>query len=50
LIPSAAEKILVSLGVNSEELVLSEISQWGNLEVGKQIKKGDPVFPRLEKK
>ncbi len=50
LIPSSAEKILVSLGVNSKEFVLSEISKWGNLETGQQTKKGEPVFPRLEKK
>ncbi|HRH23075.1 MAG TPA: methionine--tRNA ligase [Candidatus Magasanikbacteria bacterium] len=49
LIPSAAEKILVSLGVESGKLVLSEITKWGNLEAGQKIKKGDPVFPRLEK-
>ncbi len=50
LIPSSAEKILSSLGVDCEKLSLTDITKWGILEPEQQTKKGEPVFPRPEKK
>jgi methionyl-tRNA synthetase len=48
IIPSSAEKILVSLGVDAKNLgQLSEEQVWGKLKEGAIIKKGEILFPRL---
>ncbi len=50
--PETAEKIFAQLGLNIEtELAkpLSELQQWVDLTVGNEIKKQDPLFPRLVK-
>jgi len=51
VMPSTADKILTSLGQEdwkNEEY--KELIDWGRLEVGTEVKRGDNLFPRLEKK
>ncbi len=49
--PNTAEKILLSLGVDKDMLQsLDKETQWGKLAEGAIIKKGEILFPRLEKK
>lgn len=50
LVPSLAEKILKRFRDDPKKLLLSDVTPWGNLEVGQKIEKGDQIFPRLEKK
>ena len=50
IIPDSAEKILNSLGVeNVKDLILDEEKECGRLAVGTKVKKGEMLFPRLEK-
>ncbi len=50
VIPEAAGKILNQLGIDVEKLESLDVeSQWGRLEVGSKVEKGDALFPRLEK-
>ncbi len=49
IIPETAEKILYSLGIDVDNLEDLEVEkEWGRLEPGTKIKKGDMLFPRLE--
>ncbi|MEK7623998.1 MAG: methionine--tRNA ligase [Patescibacteria group bacterium] len=48
IIPTSAEKILVSLGIDSTQLsTLEEEQTWGGLKKGAIINKGSILFPRL---
>ncbi|MFA6427378.1 MAG: methionine--tRNA ligase [Candidatus Magasanikbacteria bacterium] len=50
IMPSAAEKILSQLGVPSESVDISQNGKnWGGMKPGMNIKKGEILFPRLEK-
>jgi len=50
IIPASAEKMLTSLGVDIASLgTLEEESQWGKLQPGTKVVKGEALFPRLEK-
>lgn len=50
--PTTAEEISRQLGlqVDFAQPLLSQQGQWGWLRGGIRIKKGDPLFPRIEKK
>lgn len=50
--PSTASKIWEQLGIDMEEPPsdLKEETCWGGLTPGIRIKKGDPLFPRIDKK
>ncbi len=51
IIPTSATKILDQLGIDTNKLEDLEIEmQWGRLVSGTKIKKGEILFPRLEKK
>ncbi len=49
--PAAAEKILSQLGVEELEKIedFKQIKKWGGMIEGTKVKKGDILFPRLEK-
>ena len=50
IIPETGEKILHSLGIDVNDLTeLKEEKKWGGLSEGGIIKKGEILFPRLEK-
>jgi len=50
IIPAAAEKILHQLGIDSGTLEELEVEkQWGRLQPGTKVSKGEALFPRLEK-
>ncbi len=50
IIPATAEKILGQLGIDSDKIKdIKAEEQWGLLKTGTQIKKGDILFPRLQK-
>jgi methionyl-tRNA synthetase len=50
IIPESATKILSSLGIDVGKLESLDIEkEWGRLEPGMKVKKGDMLFPRLEK-
>jgi len=50
--PETAEKILARLGCSkpSLELRLADDGQWGTLEEGRAVSKGEALFPRIETK
>lgn len=50
--PETAEKILARLGcsIPSLELRLADDGQWGTLEEGRAVSKGEALFPRIEAK
>jgi methionyl-tRNA synthetase len=48
-LPDAAEKILASLQIDAKDVTLEEAKKWGGLQKDVIIKKGDILFPRLEK-
>lgn len=50
--PETAEKILARLGCSksSLELRLADDGQWGTLEEGRAVSKGEALFPRIEAK
>lgn len=51
IIPSSAEKILASLGQNVSDLsTLEKERAWGGLQKGDILKKGEILFPRLQKR
>lgn len=51
IMPQTAEKILASLGQeNWQSQKLKELQDWGRLEPGIKLEKGEPLFPRLESK
>ncbi len=50
--PATAENILNQLGLSTATELhkpISELQQWVDLTVGNEIKKAEPLFPRLEK-
>ena len=50
MIPSSAEKMLVSLGIDPSGLGPYEsVRVWGGWEPGTAVRKGEPLFPRKEK-
>lgn len=50
IIPDAAERILAQLGIDASKLESLDVeSQWGRLQPGTKVEKGDALFPRLEK-
>ena len=49
VIPTAAEKVLAQLGVDPAAVTLPEAETWGGLQPGSPVKKGEILFPRLEK-
>lgn len=47
-IPGSAEKILNQLGIKLSDLESLDIEkEWGRLKSGQEVKKGEPLFPRL---
>jgi methionyl-tRNA synthetase len=51
IMPSTGEKILMALGQGEwQNQSLHDLSQWGGLEPGTKVAKGEALFPRLEKK
>ncbi|MBT3538911.1 methionine--tRNA ligase [Candidatus Parcubacteria bacterium] len=50
IIPSTAEKILHQLGISLDSLEsFYDEQNWGGMKPGSEIKKGEILFPRLEK-
>jgi len=48
IIPSSAEKILSQLGIDTGTLETLDIeSQWGRIQSGTKVSKGEMLFPRL---
>jgi methionyl-tRNA synthetase len=50
--PATAENILVQLGYNAakeKEAPIEKLRQWAYLKKGQKIKKGEPLFPRIDK-
>ncbi|HLD28451.1 MAG TPA: methionine--tRNA ligase [Patescibacteria group bacterium] len=48
IMPQTAEKILASLGQTDwQKTSLKELQDWGGLELGVSVSKGDSLFPRL---
>ncbi|OGX05320.1 MAG: methionine--tRNA ligase [Omnitrophica bacterium RIFCSPLOWO2_12_FULL_50_11] len=45
-LPSTAEKILSSLGINGRPSI--QDMQWGSLKAGVRVEKGVPLFPKVE--
>jgi methionyl-tRNA synthetase len=48
IMPEAARRGWAQLGVGPEESGLSQRGQWGRLEPGTHVKKGDALFPRKQ--
>ncbi|ABB15251.1 methionine--tRNA ligase [Carboxydothermus hydrogenoformans] len=49
VMPNFPAKVSAQLGVNDESLFTWEsLSNWGRLPAGVKIKKGEPLFPRLD--
>jgi methionyl-tRNA synthetase len=50
--PIACKKLWDSLGANSlgpiEKQLISKVADWGQLEPGTKVSKGEILFPRLE--
>jgi methionyl-tRNA synthetase len=47
--PDTAEKIRVTLGEKSGDLVMEGQDSWGGLQPGAVIAKATPLFPRIDK-
>ncbi len=47
IVPAAAEKILAQLSIAAADVRLPRDKEWGRLEKGARITKGDLLFPRL---
>ncbi len=49
--PHSARRILEQLGteVDFDKISIKGIKDWGNLSPGTRIKKGEPLFPKIEK-
>ncbi len=47
-LPETSEKILTTLGQETDGKTYKDISSWGLLESGKQIASASPLFPRIE--
>jgi methionyl-tRNA synthetase len=48
--PETAERLIEQIGINPDKDQLSRdrISKWGDFPAGVQVKKGAPLFPRIE--
>lgn len=49
ILPESSEKLLKNLSLNPKELSFQEIFDWTLPATGSKVKKGEPLFPRLEK-
>jgi methionyl-tRNA synthetase len=52
IMPESAKKILASLGYSSEQIESFDLhleKEWGRLEAGTKVIKGEMLFPRLQK-
>lgn len=49
VMPESSEKVLSSLSLSLAEMTLEEALDWNLPKEGSIIKKGDPLFPRIEK-